>query len=125
MLTVAGFQHTRRRWLAAAFALVVGSLAPVAHGAEPAPPYPPPREVRPPHPPPYAPPPTVVAPPPPLSPLMRTLYAPFYAAGLVVRYGVYYLLVAPIEVFSRTLEYGVEGGVRDEPPPPPPTEDAR
>ena len=46
------------------------------------------------------------------------LYAPFYAAGLVVRYGFYYLIVAPIEVFSRTVAYGARGGV--EPPPPPP-----
>jgi hypothetical protein len=41
---------------------------------------------------------------------MRAVYAPFYAAGLVVRYGVYYVIVAPLEVFSRTLTYGVEGG---------------
>ena len=39
------------------------------------------------------------------------LLAPFYAAGLVLRYGVYYLLVAPFEVFGRALTYGVEGGV--------------
>jgi hypothetical protein len=45
---------------------------------------------------------------------MRALYAPFYAAGLVLRYGVYYAIVAPIEVFSRTVTYGAEGGV--EPP---------
>jgi hypothetical protein len=42
---------------------------------------------------------------------MRALYAPFYAAGLIVRYGVYYVVVAPLEVFSRTIAYGVEGGV--------------
>jgi hypothetical protein len=46
---------------------------------------------------------------------MRVLYAPFYAAGLVLRYGVYYVIVAPFEVFGRALNYGVEGGV--EPPP--------
>jgi hypothetical protein len=57
------------------------------------------------------PPPRIVAAPPPLSPAMRVLYAPFYAAGLVLRYGVYYLLVAPLEVFGRTLNYGAEGGV--------------
>jgi hypothetical protein len=39
------------------------------------------------------------------------LYAPFYAAGLVVRYGFYYLVVAPIEVFNRTVAYGASGGV--------------
>jgi hypothetical protein len=81
------------------------------------PPYPPP-------PPRYYSPPIVVDPtPPPLSPLMRAIYAPFYAAGLVVRYGAYYLLVAPFEVFSRTVAYGVEGGVEHPlatPPPSPP-----
>jgi hypothetical protein len=46
---------------------------------------------------------------------MRALYAPFYAAGLIVKYGVYYVVVAPLEVFSRALAYGVEGGV-DSPP---------
>ena len=51
--------------------------------------------------------------PPPLSPVMRVIYAPFYAAGLVVRYGLYYGLVAPFEVFGRALSYGVSGGVDD------------
>lgn len=50
---------------------------------------------------------------------MRVIYAPFYAAGLVVRYGVYYVLVAPLEVFSRTVSYGAKGGVEGPPPPPP------
>jgi hypothetical protein len=50
-------------------------------------------------------------PPPPLSPLTRALYAPFWAAGLIVRYGVYYVLVAPFEVFARAVSYGPEGGV--------------
>jgi hypothetical protein len=58
----------------------------------------------------YAPPP-VVAEPPPLSPVARAVYAPFYVAGLVVRYGFYYLVVAPIEVFNRTVAYGASGGV--------------
>jgi len=49
--------------------------------------------------------------PPPLSPAMRVIYAPFYVAGLVIRYGVYYVIVAPLEVFGRALNYGVEGGV--------------
>jgi hypothetical protein len=48
--------------------------------------------------------------PPPLSPAMRVIYAPFYAAGLVLRYGLYYGIVAPFEVFGRALSYGVEGG---------------
>jgi hypothetical protein len=42
---------------------------------------------------------------------MRVVYAPFYVAGLVFRYGVYYAIVAPLEVFGRALDYGVEGGV--------------
>jgi len=55
---------------------------------------------------------------------MRAIYAPFYVAGLVIRYGVYYTIVAPIEVLSRTVAYGVDGGVeRRPPPPPPPAED--
>jgi hypothetical protein len=50
---------------------------------------------------------------------MRVIYAPFYVAGLVLRYGVYYTIVAPIEVLNRTLTYGAEGGVERRPPPPP------
>jgi hypothetical protein len=45
---------------------------------------------------------------------MRVLYAPFYVAGLTLRYGVYYLVIAPLEVFDRALSYGVEGGVEEE-----------
>ena len=45
---------------------------------------------------------------------MRAIYAPFYVAGLVLRYGFYYGFVAPLEVFSRALSYGVEGGVDKE-----------
>ena len=81
----------------------------------PAPPYPPapPPRSSPPAPPPrsYPPPAVVEAAPPPLSPAMRVIYAPFYAAGLVIRYGVYYVIVAPLEVFGRALNHGVEGGV--------------
>lgn len=50
-------------------------------------------------------------PPPPLPVAMRVIYAPFYAAGLVLHYGVYYVIVAPLEVLGRALSYGVEGGV--------------
>jgi hypothetical protein len=32
---------------------------------------------------------------------MRVIYAPFYVTGLVLRYGFYYVLVAPFEVFGR------------------------
>src|SRR5437879_2250791 len=88
--------------------------------ATPYPPYPPPPPVRPAPRPRYAPPPPPrVAAPPPLSPVMRVIYAPFYVAGLVVRYGVYYVIVAPLEVFSRTVSYGAQGGVEAPPPPPP------
>jgi hypothetical protein len=45
---------------------------------------------------------------------VRAIYAPFYAAALVLRYGLYYGVVAPLEVFGRTLTYGVEGGVERE-----------
>jgi hypothetical protein len=65
----------------------------------------------------YPPPPPVVyrpAPPPPLSPAMRAVYAPFYAVGIGLHYGVYYLVVAPLEVFGRALNFGVSGGVEDE-----------
>jgi len=83
----------------------------VAQPAPPYPPYPPPRVVRR-----YPPP---VAEPPPLSPVTRAIYAPFYVAGLVVRYGFYYVIIAPLEVFSRAVSYGVEGAVEPPPPPPP------
>ena len=74
----------------------------------PPPAYPPPPPAYPPPPPPYPPP---VAAPPPLSPVMRVVYAPFYITGLVLRYGLYYVIVAPLEVLSRTIAYGAEGGV--------------
>lgn len=96
--------------LVTALLAILLAASATAQPLPPYPPYPPPRvrTYRPP-------PPPVIAPPPPLSPVMRALYAPFYAAGLVLRYGVYYVFVAPIEVFGRALDYGVEGGV--EPPP--------
>jgi hypothetical protein len=54
------------------------------------------------------------APPPPLPTALKIVYAPFYVAALTIRYGLYYGIVAPLEVFGRTLAYGFEGGV-DEP----------
>jgi hypothetical protein len=92
-------------------------VAPVAWaaGPSPAPPYPP--YPTPPAPRYYPPPPPVVEAPPPLSPVTRAIYAPFYVAGLIIRYGVYYLIVAPIEVLTRTIVYGEEGGVQPAPPP--------
>lgn len=85
--------------------------------AGPAPPYPAPPPAYPPPPVYYYPPPPRVPDPPPLSPVMRAVYAPFYAAGLVLRYGFYYVIVAPLEVFGRALEYGPEGGVERRRPP--------
>jgi hypothetical protein len=58
----------------------------------------------------YAPAPVPTAPPP-LPVAMRVIYAPFYVAGLVVRYTVQYVLVAPFEVLFRTIDYGASGGV--------------
>jgi hypothetical protein len=114
--TTCGFHRicaeTMSRGIAVALVAIMLALSGPARAAEPAPPYPPP----PPYPPARVrayrpPPPPVVAAPPPLSPAMRVLYAPFYAAGLVLRYGVYYVIVAPLEVFGRALNYGAEGGV--------------
>ncbi|MEW6268204.1 MAG: hypothetical protein AB1689_02760 [Thermodesulfobacteriota bacterium] len=63
-------------------------------------------------------------PPPPLSTGAKILFAPFYAVGLVLRYGLYYLFVAPFEVLGRALTYGPAGGVeRPDGPPPPPEPD--
>ncbi len=109
----------RRSCAVLSLALVLAASAPaLGQTAQPYPPYPPP-----PPPPPhrvYAPPPAVDPNPPPLSPVMRAVYAPFYAAGLVVRYGFYYLIVAPIEVFARTVTYGASGGVEKPEQSPPP-----
>ena len=102
---------------AVAATLLASTLAVAAQPYPPYPPYPPPP------PPAYRPPPPLVVDPnpPPLSTTMRVIYAPFYAAGLVLRYSVYYVLVAPFEVLGRALTYGPEGGVeRRQPPPPPP-----
>lgn len=99
--------------LAAAPALATPPPPPPARTAPPTP-HPPPPEARPPVVIVPAPPAAVVIapePPPPLPVAMRVIYAPFYAAGLVLRYGVYYVIVAPLEVLDRTLSYGVEGGV--------------
>jgi len=55
----------------------------------------------------------VPAAPPPPSPAMRAIYAPFYAAGLVLHYGWIYGVEAPIYVFHRALHFGVEDDVAD------------
>lgn len=56
----------------------------------------------------------VPSPPPrPLPTALRVIYAPFYVAALTLRYGLYYGIVVPLEVFGRTLAYGYEGGVDD------------
>lgn len=108
----------RRVLLAACTSLVLAtqSLA----GTSPPPPRegPPPPEQQTPPPPacerpscdPYEWPPEPHAPPP-LPIAMRVIYAPFYVTGLVLHYGVYYVLVAPFEVLGRALAYGAEGGV--------------
>jgi len=106
-------RRERFRWGRAAAALLATAWL---SGPAVAGPPPPPAAHRPPPPPVYAPPPVVVAPPvasapPPLPVAMRVIYAPFYVAGLVVRYGVYYVLVAPFEVLFRTIDYGASGGV--------------
>jgi len=110
-------------------ALVLGLFpAPVAFAGPP----PPPRSAPPPPPPQGFPPPVVAVPPPPPGPpvvvvrpapappplpiALRVIYAPFYATGLLLRYGLYYTIVAPLEVLGRTLSYGVEGGVERQPP---------
>lgn len=97
-------------------------LAGPALAGPPPPPPPAARTVRPP-PPSRVPPPPVYVPapvpvdPPPLPVAMRVIYAPFYVAGLIVRYGVYYVLVAPFEVLFRTIDYGASGGVGPNPDP--------
>ena len=101
----------------AAFLVVTGTVRADGPPAPPYPAYPPPPPVRPAPAPRYVPPPPPrIAPPPPLSPLIRVVYAPFYVAGLIVRYGVYYVIVAPLEVFGRTVDYGAKGGVESPSP---------
>jgi hypothetical protein len=113
--------------LAAVLVATIAGAAPAPPPRDPPPPTPrseipppssdyppPPAPGYPPPPPPPPPPPIypgVAVPPPPLSQTMRIVYAPFYAAGLILRYGFYYLIVAPLEVFSRALSFGVKGGV--------------
>jgi len=120
--------RARRRMISAALvpwlvAATLSAAAPRAFADEPPPPPPPQDDHCCPPPPP---PPVFVAPGPPrpLSDAAKTVYFPFYATGLILRYGLYYLFVAPFEVFGRALSYGVNGGV--EPPshhyqPPPPS----
>ena len=101
----------------ATFLVVTGTVRADGPPAPPYPAYPPPPPVRPAPVPRYVPPPPPrIAPPPPLSPVMRVVYAPFYVAGLIVRYGVYYVIVAPLEVFGRTVDYGAKGGVESPSP---------
>lgn len=107
-------RRVRCRWGGSATAALL-ALSWLAGPALAGPP-PPPTHRPPPPPVVVAPPPVVVAPPvvgapPPLPIAMRVIYAPFYVAGLVVRYGVYYVLVAPFEVLFRTIDYGASGGV--------------
>jgi len=118
----------RRRGVAVALTLALLTAPMVAAAgdvppspAPPYPPYPPPPPARRVYQPP--PPPPRVVDPPPLSPVARAVYAPFYVAGLIVRYGLYYVFVAPLEVFGRTVTYGAKGGVESPPPPPPPHDD--
>ena len=121
---------TWRATCALVCALAALSGVPVASAATPPPPpprgapqspHPPPPPGAPPPPPsvyvPAPAPPVVVGPPapPPLPIAVRIIYAPFYATGLVLRYGLYYGIVMPFEVLGRTLAYGVEGGVDGDP----------
>ena len=104
----------------AAVVLAAVLVAAPVGAAGPYPPYPPYPAPPPPEGPYAYPPPRVIDPnPPPLSPMMRAIYAPFYVTGLVLRYGIYYTLVAPFEVMNRAIAYGVEGGVERQPSPPP------
>lgn len=107
----------RRASLTAALVATLFAVPVSAGDPPPAPPYPPaPRAYPQPPPRPRYEPPRVAAPPP-LSPAIRVIYAPFYAAGLVLRYGLYYGVVAPLEVFQRAVTYGASGGVERRPPP--------
>jgi len=121
-----GFRPRGARRVAAGLALLGAlgwSLLPAATAAAGPPPppgwhpAPPPVVVAPPpgpvYGPVYGPPPAVVygPPPPPLPVALRVIYAPFYVTGLVIRYGLYYGIVAPLEVLGRAIDYGVEGGV--------------
>ena len=57
--------------------------------------------------------PAPLPPPRPIPVALRVVYAPFYVAGLTIRYGLYYGIVVPLEVFGRALTFGYEGGVDD------------
>ena len=115
------FRSKRERALIAALLAGVLLAGPALAGPPPPPPpgygAPQPSVSRMPPPPVYVPapvagaPPVVQSGPPPLPIAMRVIYAPFYVAGLIVRYSVYYVLVAPFEVLFRTIDYGSSGGI--------------
>src|SRR5215470_8430299 len=102
--------RSSRRFVATALVglLVIADPLLVASHAYPDEPPPPAPDEHYRNPPPPPPPPVVVPQPPrPLSDEAKVVYFPFYVTGLILRYGLYYLFVAPFEVFGRALSYGV------------------
>ena len=49
----------------------------------------------------------------PLKPWVKAVYAPFYGAGLGVRWTLFYGVYAPITTFFRSLWYGIPAGRED------------
>lgn len=49
----------------------------------------------------------------PLQPWVKAVYAPFYGAGLGVRWTLFYGVYAPITTFFRSFRYGIPGGRND------------
>ena len=110
-------KHGCRSAVIALAVLIAASGAALATSSPPPEPPPPPGSYEAPldypppapnPPPPYPLPAVGQPPPPPSSPVMRVIYAPFYAAGLVLHYGFYYGIVVPFQVFGRALTYGVD-----------------